>query len=89
MSLLPYALARRFLFGLDPETAHELTMASLARTKGTPLSMAYCGARVSDPITLAGLTFPNRVGLVRGSIKTPAVSTAWPPWASALSKSAR
>ena len=66
MSLLPYALARRFLFGLDPETAHELTMASLARTQGTPLSMAYCGTRVSDPITLAGLTFPNRVGLAAG-----------------------
>ncbi|NML85941.1 quinone-dependent dihydroorotate dehydrogenase [Polaromonas sp.] len=66
MSLLPYALARRFLFGLDPETAHELTMASLARTQGTPLSMAYCSTRVSDPITLAGLTFPNRVGLAAG-----------------------
>jgi hypothetical protein len=26
MSLLPYALARPFLFGLDAETAHELTM---------------------------------------------------------------
>ena len=66
MSLLPYALARRFLFGLDPETAHELTMASLARTQGTPLSIAYCGTRVNDPITLAGLTFPNRVGLAAG-----------------------
>ena len=66
MSLLPYALARRFLFGLDPETAHELTMASLARTQGTPLSAAYCGSKVSDPIELAGLTFPNRVGLAAG-----------------------
>ena len=66
MSLIPYALARRFLFGLDPETAHELTMASLARTQGTPLSMAYCTSRVSDPVTLAGLAFPNRVGLAAG-----------------------
>ncbi len=66
MSLIPYALARRFLFGLDPETAHEFTMASLARTQGTPLSMAYCSTRVSDPITLAGLKFPNRVGLAAG-----------------------
>ena len=32
MSLIPYALTRRFLFGLDPETAHELTMDALART---------------------------------------------------------
>ena len=31
MSLLPYALARPFLFGLDPETAHELTLHTLAR----------------------------------------------------------
>ena len=57
MSLLSssaYALARPFLFGLDAETAHELTMASLARTQGTPLSLAYCGARIDDPIELAG-----------------------------------
>ena len=66
MSLLPYALARPFLFGLDPETAHELTMASLARTQGTPLSLAYFSSRVHDPIELAGLQFPNRVGLAAG-----------------------
>jgi len=66
MSLLPYALARPFLFGLDPETAHELTMTSLARTQGTPLAAAYCTTRVSDPIELAGLKFPNRVGLAAG-----------------------
>jgi len=66
MSLFPYALARPFLFGLDPETAHDLTMASLARTQGTPLSALYCGTRVSDPIQLAGLTFPNRVGMAAG-----------------------
>ena len=66
MALLPYALARPFLFGLDAETAHELTMASLARTQGTPLSLAYCGTRVDDPIDLAGLKFANRVGLAAG-----------------------
>ena len=66
MALLPYALVRPFLFGLDAETAHELTMASLARTQGTPLSLAYCSARVDDPIELAGLKFANRVGLAAG-----------------------
>ena len=66
MALLPYALARPFLFGLDAETAHELTMASLARTQGTPLAMAYCGTKVDDPIELAGLKFANRVGLAAG-----------------------
>ena len=66
MSLLPYALARPFLFGLDPEVAHELTLHSLARVQRTPLEWAYCNTRVDDPITLAGLRFPNRVGLAAG-----------------------
>ena len=66
MSLLPYALARPFLFGLDPETAHELTLHTLARVQGTPLAWAYCNSRVEDPVTLAGLKFPNRVGLAAG-----------------------
>jgi dihydroorotate dehydrogenase len=63
---LPYALARPFLFGLDPETAHELTMAALARTQHTPLALTYCASRVEDPVELAGLKFPNRVGLAAG-----------------------
>ena len=66
MSLIPYGLARPFLFGLDAETAHELTMASLAHTQGTPLKWAYCGPRVSDPAQVAGLNFPNRIGLAAG-----------------------
>jgi dihydroorotate dehydrogenase len=66
MALVPYALARPFLFGLDAETAHELTMASLARLQGTPAEWAWCSGMVSDPITLAGLSFPNRVGLAAG-----------------------
>ena len=66
MSLLPYSLARRCLFGLDPETAHEVTIRSLARLQGTPLEWAYRNSMVEDPIELAGLTFPNRVGLAAG-----------------------
>ena len=66
MSLLPYALARPFLFGLDAETAHDITMAGLTATQGTPLTWAYCNDRIEDPITLAGLKFPNRVGMAAG-----------------------
>ncbi len=66
MSLFPYALARPFLFGMDPEAAHDLTMDALARTQHSPLKLAYCNGRVNDPITLAGLTFPNRVGMAAG-----------------------
>ncbi len=66
MSLLPYALARPFLFGLDAETAHELTLDVLARTQRTPLAWSYSGRLVRDPVTVAGLQFPNRVGLAAG-----------------------
>jgi dihydroorotate dehydrogenase len=66
MSLMPYSLARPFLFSMDAETAHEHTLAMLARTQNTPLSWAYCQGRVQDPIQLAGLKFPNRVGLAAG-----------------------
>ncbi len=66
MSLVPYALARPFLFSLDPEAAHDLTLRMLAKAQGTPLAWAYCNGRVDDPITLAGLRFPNRVGLAAG-----------------------
>ena len=66
MSLLPYALARPFLFGLDPEHAHELTLGALARLQNTPMQCAWAQPRVSDPVTVAGLKFPNRVGLAAG-----------------------
>ena len=66
MSLVPYALARRVLFSLDAEAAHDITLAGLAATQGTPLKLAYCKSRVDDPITLAGLKFPNRVGMAAG-----------------------
>jgi dihydroorotate dehydrogenase len=66
MALVPYALTRPFLFSLDPETAHELTLESLARTQGSVLKWAYGSSRVYDPVVLAGLTFPNRVGMAAG-----------------------
>jgi dihydroorotate dehydrogenase len=66
MSLIPYALTRPFLFGLDAEAAHDLTMDMLARGQGTPLQWAWCNETVHDPVELAGLRFPNRVGLAAG-----------------------
>jgi dihydroorotate dehydrogenase len=66
MSLLPYALARPFLFGLEPEHAHDLTMNSIARMQNTPLRCAWSQTRVDDPVELAGLRFPNRIGLAAG-----------------------
>jgi len=66
MALVPYALTRPFLFGMDPETAHELTLNTIARTQHSVLNWAYRAPHVSDPVQLAGLTFPNRVGLAAG-----------------------
>ncbi len=66
MSLIPYALTRPLLFGMDAEAAHDFTMDMLARGQHTPLQWAWCNETVHDPIQLAGLTFPNRVGLAAG-----------------------
>ena len=66
MSLIPYALTRRFLFGMDAEAAHDFTMNAMARGQGSPLQWAWCHETVDDPIELAGLTFPNRVGMAAG-----------------------
>jgi len=66
MSFVPYGLARPFLFGLDPEQAHELTLGSIAKLQNTPAQCLWQQPRVADPVTLAGLAFPNRVGLAAG-----------------------
>ncbi|MFZ4652041.1 MAG: quinone-dependent dihydroorotate dehydrogenase, partial [Rubrivivax sp.] len=66
MAVVPYALARPFLFGLDPEQAHDLTLASLAALQNTPAQCLWAQPRVEDPVTVAGLRFPNRVGLAAG-----------------------
>ncbi|MEW4468203.1 quinone-dependent dihydroorotate dehydrogenase [Parasphingorhabdus sp. JC815] len=57
-----YDLARPFIFSLDAEKAHGLTIAGL---KALPLGPAP----KSDPIlatTLAGLNFPNPIGMAPG-----------------------
>ncbi|HEY4082171.1 MAG TPA: quinone-dependent dihydroorotate dehydrogenase [Burkholderiaceae bacterium] len=66
MPLIPYALTRPFLFGLDPEHAHELTLGSIARLQNTPAQCLWAQSRVSDPVELAGLRFANRIGLAAG-----------------------
>ena len=66
MSLVPFSLARPLLFAMDPERAHERTLAALARMQGTPLLAAVAEPLVHDPVTLAGLRFRNRVGLAAG-----------------------
>ncbi len=66
MPISPYALARPFLFGLDPERAHDLTLAALAQLQNTPFERFWTEPRVDDPVVLASVRFPNRIGLAAG-----------------------
>lgn len=66
MAFVPYALARPFLFGLDPERAHDLTLDALASLQNTPAQCLWSQRRIDDPVTLAGMKFPNRIGLAAG-----------------------
>lgn len=61
--MLPYALARPFLFALDAEAAHNLTIASLKRLA---CALPQSVSQQTPAIELMGLKFPNRVGLAAG-----------------------
>ena len=61
--MLPYALVRPLLFGLDAETAHDLTIAGLRHFSCLiPATAAPSG----PPTSVMGLVFPNRIGLAAG-----------------------
>lgn len=61
-----YSLARKFLFKLDAEQAHDLTINSLKLPASFALKGLY-GAKVADkPVDVMGITFPNPVGLAAG-----------------------
>lgn len=63
--MTPYALIRPFLFTLDAERAHELTLSLLAI--GDSLGLRYPSpASSGKAIEVMGLQFPNRVGLAAG-----------------------
>ena len=61
-----YPLARYFLFKLDPEVAHELSIKQLALLGGTPLDIFFRQKVPSRPVKVMGLTFDNPVGLAAG-----------------------
>jgi dihydroorotate dehydrogenase len=67
-----YTIARPILFGMDAETAHEITMRGLSAPGAQHLLRLQCGTTVQDPIELMGLRFPNRVGLAAGLDKNAA-----------------
>ena len=66
MPLLPYPLARPFLFGLDPEHAHDLTLGAMAAIQRTPLVRAVAAASRRRSGDAGRTAFPNRIGLAAG-----------------------
>ncbi|TVT28474.1 quinone-dependent dihydroorotate dehydrogenase [Amycolatopsis rhizosphaerae] len=61
----------------DPEVVHERTMRVLSRAgaAAAPLRRYFA---VDDPVTVFGLSFPNRVGLAAGMDKDGRALAAWP-----------
>ena len=60
-----YSLARPFLFSIDPEAAHNLTLPALRRAASWGLTASFTRP-TDDPRTVMGITFPNPVGLAAG-----------------------
>jgi dihydroorotate dehydrogenase len=61
-----YSLLRPWLFCLDPEKAHDLTLSNLDRAQRWGLLERLITKPVADPHALCGITFPNPVGLAAG-----------------------
>ena len=61
-----YALIRPFLFGLDAETAHGLTLKALDYAHRLGVLPLLADKAECKPRTVMGLTFPNPVGLAAG-----------------------
>jgi dihydroorotate dehydrogenase len=61
-----YSLLRPWLFCLDPEKAHDLTLSNLDRADRWGLLERLMSKPVADPRTICGITFANPVGLAAG-----------------------
>jgi dihydroorotate dehydrogenase len=61
-----YSLARPFLFGMDPEAAHDLALASLKLAERTGMASLLADPGPARRVKLMGLEFPNALGLAAG-----------------------
>ena len=66
VSPILYSAAKKFLFQLNPETAHNITLFGLRMAERARLLNMMMGAMPQDPVDILGLKFPNRVGLAAG-----------------------
>lgn len=63
---LLYPAARAVLFKIDAEKAHHLSMKGLRETEKIGLLKSLTSTPEEKPVQVAGLTFPNPVGLAAG-----------------------
>ncbi len=66
MFSLFYPLLRPILFLMDAEKSHELSLRWLAWIANSPFAWLIKQPMVKDPIEVAGILFPNKVGLAAG-----------------------
>lgn len=64
-----YHTARKCLFRLNAETAHEVTLVGLRIAEKLGILATLAGEFPEDPVEILGLKFPNRVGLAAGMDK--------------------
>jgi dihydroorotate dehydrogenase len=74
-------LLRPVLFQLDPERVHDLAVFALRTLSTRPwlIRLARLFTECSDPITVMGMVFPNRVGTAGGLDENGVAIPAW--WA--------
>ena len=61
-----YSFLRPLLFCLDPEQAHNLSLANLDRVHRLGLLKYFITQPQANPRTISGISFPNPVGLAAG-----------------------
>ena len=67
-----YPFFRPLLFALDPETAHDLTLAGLDAAASLGVAQLATPRLPPSPVEVMGLKFPNRIGLAAGLDKNAA-----------------
>ena len=61
-----YSFLRPWLFCLDPERAHNLTLSNMDRAYRWGLLERFVTQPAPDPRSICGITFPNPIGLAAG-----------------------
>jgi len=61
-----YSIIRPLLFKLDPETAHDFALTLLKRLDQLRLTRLLLSPIPAHPVSVMGISFPNRVGLAAG-----------------------